>query len=104
MNNDQINIYYINKLHYPEHVDLVKFIDYFDEREQARYFRFTAQKARTNFTIGRILIKSALASYMQCHVCKINFVYSKSGKPYLPNSPDLHFSISHCSSAIVVAI
>lgn len=31
---------------------------------------------------------------------KPRFEYNEHGKPYLPNYPNLHFSISHCSQAV----
>jgi 4'-phosphopantetheinyl transferase len=102
--NNRVNIFYLTKLHYPQNIDIGEYKDYFDERELARYHRFTAEKPRTNFILGRLMIKSLLAEYLQCHVSDISFIYSKSGKPCLSDSPELHFSISHCSSAIVVAI
>lgn len=33
-----------------------------------------------------------------------DFDHTTEGKPYLANMPDVHFSISHCSKAVAVAI
>lgn len=73
-----------------------------DETESARYRAYNPQK-QIEFSLGRLLVKRALAARLSLPISDIRFSYSDLGKPFLPGAL-CSFNISHCRSALAVAI
>lgn len=65
-------------------------------REQA--LRFIHLQGRRECAVGYIEL---LRGLRQCFGIKdmLAFAYNEHGKPYLPEHPEVHFSISHCKEA-----
>lgn len=65
-----------------------------DELERAKRFRF--RKDCVAFTIMRASLRQLLAEYLDCDPQRIQFIYSKFGKPELTfPSAKLSFNVSH---------
>ncbi|SMF62887.1 4'-phosphopantetheinyl transferase [Alteromonadaceae bacterium Bs31] len=75
---------------------------YFDKQEASRFDRMRPEVGK-RFFWGRKLAKDALAKRLGCSPGGMTFSYTANGKPFLLGEP-CHFSISHCSTAVAVAI
>lgn len=75
-----------------------------NESEQARYQRYKFDHSRWAFALGRWISKTQLAELLERDVSRMEFGYMESGKPFLVDSDELFFNISHTDSAVVVAI
>lgn len=76
-----------------------------EERERADAFR--SQTALDTFLLGRLILKTELASRCGVPAASIQLDISENGKPTIAkkhNKDNLHFSLSHCKSAILVGI
>lgn len=53
-----------------------------------------------------LMLKELIETHLQSTVDadSMEFGYNEHGKPYLLNYPDIHFSISHCKNALIVAV
>lgn len=66
-------------------------------REAALRYRFA--QGRRECAVAYVELLRALR--LACGIdCKPRFAYTEHGKPYLPDYPRLHFSISHCREAV----
>ncbi len=79
-------------------------IEILDEHERNRATRFKAQTARNQFLLARAIAKTTLGNLIGISPKDITFDISKNGKPTLKNDASIHFSISHTSSDIAVAV
>ena len=85
-------------------------INILDDTEQDRYRRFKFDKDRNRFLQARILLKTCLAERLGCEPRDVHFEYNVNGKPrvskgeYLHPKARVHFSLSHCATAIAFAI
>jgi|GEM_PF-1683180 len=84
----------------PEAIELEAVLD---ERERERYRRMSPSVA-SGFFQGRRMVKQVIAQLLEVAVTDVRFHYSENGKPMLALQPRLHFSISHCPTAIVVLV
>ncbi len=73
-----------------------------DASELARYHGYRPQK-QIEFSLGRLLVKRALAARLSRPIGDIRFSYSHLGKPLLPGAR-CSFNISHCKSAVVAVV
>ena len=79
------------------------------EQERGRALR--QETDRLAFFAGKILLRSALSSYLNCAPEILSFKTGSHGKPYLfsPSGtisgfrPDIHFNLSHSGSYIAIA-
>lgn len=76
-----------------------------DQRQmQALRFKFISGRFACLKTF--LMLKSLVENQLQHTITpdSMTFGYNEHGKPYLLNYPDIHFSISHCKSALIVTI
>ena len=57
-------------------------------------------KGRVQCAVAYLLVKQLVS----CSVVQLKWVYNEHGKPYFEGRDDLYFSVSHCGSAVAVAI
>ncbi|WP_075186348.1 4'-phosphopantetheinyl transferase family protein [Teredinibacter haidensis] len=76
---------------------------FLDASEIERYGRMCDIVA-AQFLQGRRMVKQALSDVLAVSPSDIRFAYSDNGKPRLANDCGWHFNISHCNTAVVVAI
>lgn len=74
-----------------------------DERARAERFRFPIH--RSQFIVGRGILRQLLGKYLRQAPKKIEFEYGDQGKPFLKNSKDdsLQFNLSHSGDQAVFA-
>ena len=72
--------------------------------EQERASRMLLPATRTQFVVGRGLLREILAGYLSTSPTALHFDYGARGKPRLLNGNDLHFNLSHSADLLVVAI
>jgi 4'-phosphopantetheinyl transferase len=70
-----------------------------DELQRADRFRF--EKDHRRYVAARGLLRMLLGNYLDQEPAELAFNYAEAGKPSLiqPNSPNLHFNISHSENA-----
>ncbi len=84
--------------------DLTLALSWLDSHETARYQRFKHLPSQQCYLQARRIAKEVLAEKLACQPQEISFTYNDTEKPFLANSDAWHFNISHCHSAVVVAI
>lgn len=79
---------------------------FLSEDEQARYQRLRVESQRTQFLLGRGLLRSLLATQIGIRPAQVTFRSGRYGKPELADEhgPRIHFSLSHTSGMIAVAV
>src|SRR6202007_328460 len=76
-----------------------------DEKQKADRFHFQMDRAR--FTVGRAVLRSLLAAYLDTRSDDLHFQYGESGKPFLANSTEhtpLHFNLAHSGGIILIGL
>lgn len=72
------------------------------ERKQAD--RYRVEKARRCAIISSITLRNLLAKYLKIDVQKIELGRAQHGKPYLIQSPEIKFNLSHSKNYLVLAV
>lgn len=75
--------------------------------ERERYRRMRSADARLHFVVGRALARSVLSRYADVPAGSLRFAVDAHGRPAVEwprGCRDLHFSISHTSGMVAVAI
>jgi len=73
--------------------------------EQARAERISHIPTRNQFVRCRLLLRTLLASRLDCSPSAIAFTIAPDGKPHLANRADRHFfNVSHTEGLIAIAI
>lgn len=75
--------------------------------EQARAAQFRLDRHALEFTFGRAMLRSILASYTGTPAERISFVYGASGKPALAGQSvrdDIRFNLSHCAGLVLCIV
>lgn len=75
-----------------------------DDNEVQRFKRFKVAHAAQQFILGRLLTKVVIAERLNVQPQECRIVLSENGKPALAEYAGLHFSITHCEGAVMVAI
>ncbi len=75
-----------------------------DSNERERYQRFRHPDAARRFLLARTMLKSLIAQWEAVPPGSIELVYSTNGKPSLRGAGRPFFSISHCATAVAVAL
>lgn len=75
-----------------------------DEKRRADAFRF--EKHRSSYVIGRGLLRSILATYLELDPNDISFTYGSHGKPFLRplRVPTLQFNVAHAEACVLYAL
>jgi 4'-phosphopantetheinyl transferase len=73
-----------------------------DEKQRANRFHFPIHQQR--FIIARASLRTILASYIHQDPQDLQFVYTNHEKPFLKDTPDLQFNLSHSDDLAIYAI
>ncbi|MFS8048031.1 4'-phosphopantetheinyl transferase family protein [Rhizobium sp. BR 314] len=74
------------------------------EPERHRAAAFRSIEARRLFVAGRFLCRHILGSRLGCAPQALSIATTPSGRPYLPDHPDIDFNISHTRDLVALAI
>ncbi|MBB6489164.1 4'-phosphopantetheinyl transferase family protein [Rhizobium lusitanum] len=74
------------------------------EPERHRAAAFRSIEARRLFVAGRFLCRHILGSRLGCAPQALSIAMTPSGRPYLPDHPDIDFNISHTRDRVALAI
>jgi 4'-phosphopantetheinyl transferase len=72
-----------------------------EEHAKANKFHFMADKER--YILARGVLRQLLSHYLQIPSSELEFFYNEYGKPYLVNTPNIHFNISHAQDIVLLA-
>jgi 4'-phosphopantetheinyl transferase len=80
-----------------------------DDSERERADRFSFEKGRRHFTVGRGLLRRILGEYLGLDPGGVRFCYNPYGKPALAGEPEpgedaLRFNVSHSGSLVLYAV
>lgn len=81
-----------------------QFLPLLDAEEAERYARYVKVSSKLTFAHARYYLKTLLSKRLSCQPQDIHFEYGKHGKPSLNRESHVHFNMSHCDGAIVIAI
>jgi 4'-phosphopantetheinyl transferase len=56
------------------------------------------------YSIGRALLRRVLRASAYAHLADHELAYGEHAKPILPNTPEVHFNISHAADCLVLAV
>ncbi|WP_246665221.1 4'-phosphopantetheinyl transferase family protein [Rhizobium tropici] len=92
----------LHSLHLRDGLDVPNWILSEQERHRAAAFRST--EARRLFVAGRFLCRRILGNLLGCPPQALTIAITSSGRPYLPDHPDIDFNISHTHDRVALAI
>src|SRR5947209_3620486 len=75
--------------------------------EQRRVNCYRKSRDRLLFVLSRVVMRTVLASYLDCPCQEMRFTANEYGKPILQGeggTPPLHFNLSHSHGAIALAV
>ena len=72
--------------------------------ERARAARLNHPLHRARFIAGRRWLRELLAQNLDQPAAQIRLASAPAGKPYLPDFPDLHFSLAHSGPHALLAL
>jgi 4'-phosphopantetheinyl transferase len=72
--------------------------------ERARADRFVHDAARTEFILGRMLLRCVLGAVQGCLPGEVSIEISSSGRPFSRSVKGLNFNLSHASGRVVLAL
>ncbi len=98
----ELYLYSISNNGYPANKE--KLTNILDRAEQERFKRYKFDHSRWTFATARWIAKTQIARHLAALPATVSFKYNKNGKPFLPDNPNLHFSVSHTDTAIVIAL
>lgn len=78
-------------------------IDCLNADERLRYAKFSNHAARNAFLVARAVLRHLLGSYLKLPPCQIPINTSENGKPFLGESLNLFFNISHSQDMVLLA-
>lgn len=76
-----------------------------DEQKRAQEFYFP--KDQSSFIVGRGMLRTILAHYLEIDPTNIQINYGKYGKPFLGSNrimSDIQFNLSHSENMVVIAV
>lgn len=73
------------------------------EQRRKQALRYAHELGRRQCIASYLLLKNALKSEFGIDENPL-FEYLEGGKPVLLNHPDIHFNISHCRTAVAIAV
>lgn len=74
------------------------------EAEKVRAAAFRSPEARRMFVAGRTLCRSIVSRITDCTPAALSIAITPSGRPYLPDHPDIDFNLSHSGNMVVLAV
>ncbi|WP_322020474.1 4'-phosphopantetheinyl transferase family protein [Clostridium butyricum] len=79
-------------------------MEFINEERKKKIDRLKYTKNKTSSIISDILIRSIISDKLNVKNNKIQFKRTNYGKPYLDNTLNFHFNISHSGDYVVCAI
>jgi 4'-phosphopantetheinyl transferase len=74
------------------------------DEEHARAARYLSPSARSQFLVGRGLLRTLLGRYLGCDSSRVAFRLGPQGKPALAGNSALHFNVSHSYGLALFAV
>lgn len=72
--------------------------------EKHRAAAFRSSEARRLFVAGRVLCRNIVGSVADCAPQALSIAITPSGRPYLPDYPDIDFNLSHTRNTVALAV
>ncbi|HEX6802728.1 MAG TPA: 4'-phosphopantetheinyl transferase superfamily protein [Terriglobales bacterium] len=88
-------------------VDAEELLSLLSEDERHRMARFRFHGDRRDFAFARGMLRTVLASYLDCDPGEVRFSYSRHGKPALTGKhaeSRLQFNLSHTAGYVLLAV
>lgn len=79
-------------------------VDHLCSEEKVHLSKLLTPRARLNFSAGRFLVRRLLASHLGIAENEVVIRQDVNGKPYVLNSPELHFNLSHTHGLVACAV
>ncbi len=79
-------------------------LSFLDDTEYHRLGSFNSSDAAQQFLAARYFLKRILGDALSLPPSSLSFAYTDSGKPFLSQSPDIQFNISHAQDLIAVVL
>jgi 4'-phosphopantetheinyl transferase len=100
---NEVHVWYLlaDRLIDPALLDVLRSLLSADEHE--RVHRFRMERDRELFRLSRALMRTVLASYIDCPTNEVRFGVNDFGKPILQAS-GIHFNLTHSRGAVVLAV
>ncbi len=81
-----------------------RFLSLLDVEKQNRILRFRRWQDAQRSLLGDILVRAVICQQLQCSNRELVFSKNKAEKPFIKNSSQLHFNLSHAGEWVVVAL
>lgn len=75
-----------------------------EKEKQERILRLKFKKDRDLVLVGDILAKHCIATVFDISFSSVQIAIGEHGKPYVSNSPHIHFNISHSGDWVACAV
>ena len=107
LNSKQIHLWFANQAEFEQAELEGKCLGWLSPQERERYDRYHFDHHRTEFLLGRMLIRTVLSEYEAREPASWNFIQNDYGKPApdpAQTSVPLYFNLSHSGERLVLAI
>lgn len=74
------------------------------ETEKQRASAFRSREARRLFVAARVLCRSIVAAIVDCTPQALSIAITPSGRPFLPDYPEIDFNLSHTGDTVALAV
>jgi 4'-phosphopantetheinyl transferase len=74
------------------------------DAENKRMESFTQRRHRDQYYLSHVILRIILGKHMKCDPKAIDIVSNTFGKPYIRDSPEFQFNLSHTDGAIALGI
>jgi 4'-phosphopantetheinyl transferase len=74
------------------------------DAEKERMESFKQQRHRDQYYLSHVILRIVLGEHMKCTPKTIHIVSNAFGKPYIRDSPEFRFNLSHTDGAIALGI
>jgi len=94
------------RLNLDDPAPLPRLAAYLSAAEQARAAQFYFERDRHRYVVGRGMVRTILATYLEINPAEVPLGYGTYGKPYLttPPTPPLYFNLSHSNGVGVLGV
>ncbi len=80
------------------------FMEYLSFERRIRIFNFTNEADKKRSLLAELLIKKETNEHTGIPVDKVRIGFNQYGKPYIPNTRNFKFNVSHSGSFVVIAV
>lgn len=75
---------------------------YLSDQELLKLNSYYFYEDQLRFALGRYIVRTKLAKYLNCSPSDINIQYNHYGKPFITSPTNIYFNISHSMDFVVV--